>query len=248
MTILFSPSEAKTKGGEKRDFNENSFIFPHLFEKRMEVLHLYNDYIKKASKEELKKLFGIKEDEKIEYYKEDIFKKPIKKAIERYSGVAFKYLNYSSLSQTAKDYIDNNTIIFSNLFGPVKAGDFGIIDYKLKQGEKIGDFAVEKFYKTHFSKALDEYLEANLPIVDLRAGFYEKFYKIKLNYLTMKFVKNGKVVSHFAKAYRGEVLREMAKTGAKNEEEIKELEIKNLYIKEIVKIKNKTEIIYEIRE
>jgi hypothetical protein len=28
-------------------------------------------------------------------------------------------------------------MIFSNIFGPVLAGDFGLPDYKLKQGEKI---------------------------------------------------------------------------------------------------------------
>ena len=40
--------------------------------------------------------------------------------------------------------------------------------------------------------------------------FYEKFYKISKPYLTFKFIKNGKVVSHFAKAYRGILLKTMA--------------------------------------
>ncbi len=247
MIILFSPSEAKNKGGEKKPLSKDNFIFPKLFDKRVEVLNIYNDYIKKASKEKLSKLFGLKDEKEIEYYKKDIFKRETKKAIERYAGVAFKYLNYSNLSEKEKKYIDENVLIFSNLFGPISAKD-EIIDYKLKQGEKIGDFATDKFYKKYFSDTLDEYIEKNSPILDLRANFYEKFYKIKIDYYTMKFIKNNKVVSHFAKAYRGVVLKEMAKAKVESIEDLKELQIKNLSIKEIIKRKNKTEFICEIRD
>ncbi len=247
MIILFSPSEAKTKGGEKRAFGKESFIFPKLFDKRVEVLNIYNDYIKTASKEKLSKLFGLKDENEIEYYKIDLFERESKKAIERYAGVAFKYLNYSNLSKEAKRYIDKNVLIFSNLFGPISAKD-EIIDYKLKQGEKIENFSTDKFYKKYFSQVLDEYIEENSPILDLRANFYEKFYKIKADFYTMKFIKNNKVVSHFAKAYRGIILREMAKAKVESIEDLRELQIKNLSIKEIIKTKNKTEFICEIKE
>ncbi|EDO9528420.1 peroxide stress protein YaaA [Campylobacter coli] len=54
-----------------------------------------------------------------------------------------------------------NTLIFSNLFGVVKASDH-LPFYKFKQGAKINNFALEKFYKEHFSKALDEYLKNDI--------------------------------------------------------------------------------------
>ena len=38
MKILFSPSETKIAGGEDISFNKSSFIFPELFEKRMEIV------------------------------------------------------------------------------------------------------------------------------------------------------------------------------------------------------------------
>ena len=125
-----------------------------------------------------------------------------------YSGVSYSYLAYDTLSKNAKNYILNTVIIFSNLFGPVSAKD-KIPHYKLKQGAKTGSFSFEKFYKDNFSHALDEYT-ANNEIVDLRAGFYEKFYQIKQKYTTFKFIKQGRVVSHFAKAYRGIILKLMA--------------------------------------
>ena len=58
MKILFSPSETKISGGEGDFLNKNSFIFPELYSKRLEILNSYNDFLKTASKEQLEKLFG----------------------------------------------------------------------------------------------------------------------------------------------------------------------------------------------
>ena len=136
-------------------------------------------------------------------------------------------------------------MIFSNLFGPVLAGDVGLPDYKLKQGEKLGTLALEKFYNEHFTKSIDSYLKEE-EILDLRAGFYEKFYKINKPYTTMKFVKDGKVVSHWAKAYRGIVLNLMAKNNIENIAQLMDMEIENLSIVEIKQQKLKQEILYAI--
>jgi cytoplasmic iron level regulating protein YaaA (DUF328/UPF0246 family) len=83
-------------------------------------------------------------------------------------------------------------------------------------------------------------------IIDLRAGFYEKFYKIKQPYLTMKFLNNGKVVSHWAKAYRGIVLKMLAINNIQSIEALMNMEIENLKVEEIKTQKNKTEITYAI--
>jgi hypothetical protein len=136
-------------------------------------------------------------------------------------------------------------MIFSNLFGAVMAGDIGIPDYKLKQGEKIDGFTVEKFYNEHFSDAIDEYLKDE-DILDLRAGFYEKFYKISKPYTTMKFIKDGKVVSHWAKAYRGIILQTISKNNIQTIEELMNMQIENLTIVEIKQQKLKQEIVYSI--
>ena len=106
-------------------------------------------------------------------------------------------------------------------------------------------FEIEKFYCDNFSQKVDEYLQ-NDDIIDLRAGFYEKFYQIKTPYTTMKFIKDGKVVSHWAKAYRGTILKLLAKNSIKTIEELMNMQIENLKIEEIKKQKNKTEIVYSI--
>ncbi len=208
MIIFFSPSESKNKFDEYGSICKESFIFQDLYEKRLEAVNIYNEYINSHSADMLLDIFSIKDIEEIKEYQKNIFEEATCTAIKRYSGVSYSYLAYDSLNKNAKDYILNNVIIFSNIFGPVSAQD-QIPYYKLKQGAKIGSFAFEKFYKDNFSSVIDEYT-VNHEIVDLRAGFYEKFYQIKKKYTTFKFIKQGKVVSHFAKAYRGIILKIMA--------------------------------------
>lgn len=245
MKILFSPSEAKFKGGENKQLDKNSFVFPELFNKRIEAINEYHKFIDNASDEQLSKLFGTKKQDIVEYYKGDLLNKELMKVIDRYDGVAFDYLKYKELNESEKNYIDKNVMIFSNLFGPVLAGDFGLPDYKLKQGEKLGELALEKFYNKNFTESINEYLKDE-EIIDLRAGFYEKFYKIKQPYVTMKFIKDGKVVSHWAKAYRGIILSILAKNNVQNIDELMEINIQNLSIEEIKEQKLKKEIVYSI--
>jgi len=188
-------------------------------------------------------LFWLYKVEDISYHNRDIVHELTMKYIKLYTGVAFDHLNYDTLNKTEQKYIDNNVILCSNLFGFIRA-DHLIPEYRLKQGASVGELKPEKLYKEQ-SYLLEEYL-ANGDILDLRAGFYDKFYKPTKEYTTLKFIKNGKVVSHWAKAYRGIVLREIAQANIQTLDEFKKLSIENLSIQEITEKKNKTEIIYTI--
>jgi cytoplasmic iron level regulating protein YaaA (DUF328/UPF0246 family) len=243
MKILLAPSETKKSGGEI-PFNPNILLFTELFPYRTKLLHTYTNVLQQGDMQVLSKMFGIKKEADILKYKRDIIHELTMKAIERYAGVAFDYLKYEKLDNKAQDYIDENVILFSNLFGPIRASDL-IPEYKLKQGEAVGDIKTEKFYNEHSAHLMEDYLKEE-EILDLRAGFYDKFYKPTKAYTTLKFIKDGKVVSHWAKAYRGIVLREIAKAGATSIEAFMKLPIEGLSIHEIQTKKNKTEIIYTI--
>ena len=239
LKILFSPSEGKNSGGDaitKELLGSN--------EARENILQTYAKIIKKRDEKEITELFGIKKFSECSPYLLDIFNSELMVALERYNGVAYDYLDYSSLSSVAQEFLKQNTIIFSNLYGPILGGDT-IANYKVKQGNSIGAIAPEKFYKDRFSYQLDLYL-ADAEILDLRAGYYDKFYTLKKPYTTMKFLKDGKSVSHWAKAYRGIVLREIAIHNVDSLQKLRSLEIEALQIKEIKIIKNKTEIVYNI--
>jgi len=241
LKILFSPSEGKNSGG-----SEIKKELLGATNARDEILHNYNEIVLSGDEDKIKTLFGFKKFSECEPYIVDIFNSPLMHAIERYQGVAYDYLKYSELEPQQKEYLQKNTIIFSNLYGPIYGGDT-IANYKVKQGNSIGDIAPDKFYKERFSYQLDLLLGSE-DILDLRAGYYDKFYKVTKTYTTLKFLKNGKTVSHWAKAYRGIVLREIAKANINSLEEFNALEIEGLSVHEIKQTKNKTEIVYNIVE
>ena len=245
MKILLAPSETKKSGGESA-FKLENLLFEALLPHRAKLLHSYMNILQKGDMTVLSKMFGLKKEADILAHKKDIIHELTMKAIERYTGVAFDHLAYEKLNEKEQAYIDSHVILFSNLFGPLRASDL-IPEYRLKQGEAVGEIKVEKFYHEHAAVLMEEYL-AEDEILDLRAGFYDKFYKPTKAYTTLKFIKDGKVVSHWAKAYRGIVLREIAKAGVETMEDFMKLPIENLSIKEIQTKKNKTEIIYEIEE
>lgn len=245
FTILFSPAEGKHEGG-----NESKKELFGSDEARDDILKVYNEIVLKNDVKELEKLFGIKNTKDFEPYLNGIYNVPLMCAIQRYSGVAYEYLDFNTLDKSAQEYLKQNVIIFSNLYGPLLGRDT-IANYKVKQTNDIGNIAPDKFYRERFGYQLDLYLH-DKEILDLRAGYYDKFYKTDKPYTTLKFLKDGKAVSHWAKAYRGIVLREIAKHNINSIEEFHKLEIEGLYpegtlhVREIKTIKNKTEIVYDI--
>jgi cytoplasmic iron level regulating protein YaaA (DUF328/UPF0246 family) len=240
LKILFSPAEGKANGGKessKELLGSNSA--------RENILNEYNNILKSKDEGAIKQLFGFKKFSDCEAYINDLFDSPLMCAIERYQGVAYEYLKFETLDDKAKKYIKENTVIFSNLYGPILGGDT-IANYKVKQGNDIGKFTPDKFYKDRFSYQLDLYL-GDSDILDLRAGYYDKFYKVTKPYTTLKFLKDGKTVSHWAKAYRGLVLKAVAKNNINSIEEFMALEIDGLRVHEVKVTKNKTEIVYNIQ-
>lgn len=235
MKILFSPSENKFEGGSGK-FDINLLSFPQI--NRQKVFEIYCDFLKNANKDELCKLFGLKNPQIPNI-------NLATKAILRYDGVAFSSLKYALLDKFAQDYIDENCLIFSNLFGILRPND-KIPNYKLSQGEKIGLFDTANFYKNELKDILDEFLKDD-DILDLRAGYYDKFYIPSKPYTTIKFLKNGKNLSHFAKYWRGKILQICAKNNVRNINELMRIEIENLSINSIKQSKLQNQIIFDIK-
>jgi hypothetical protein len=244
IKILFSPSESKREGGESRVIDASCFIFPELLESRKMIYDKYLDFVKNGSPKVLSEIFGLKSEADIATCKSTILDSKLMLAIERYDGVAFEYLDFASFEENAREYVLQSTIIFSNIFGPIGAGDM-IPNYKLKQGMSFDGLKIEEHYKNRFSSKLDEYLTDSF-VLDLRAGYYDKFYKPSNKFTTLKFLLNGKVVSHYAKAYRGLILREIATKQIDSKEAFMSMELENLKVVEIKKISNKEEVVFEI--
>ncbi len=241
MKILLAPSETKSTGGTA-SFDISSLWNKDLYEARSKLTQIYLEDLNNNIK--AKQMFGLKKPNEIEYYQNIGLHSLSTKAVLRYTGVAFDHLDYKSLSEASQKYIDKNVMIFSNLFGPIAAGDF-IPEYRLAQGAKVGKLEVDRYYKSNSAKLLDEYL-TDEEILDIRAGYYDRFYVPNKNYTTLKFLKDGKAVSHWAIAYRGKVLRECAKNQIENMKDFMALPIEGLSLIEMQTRKNRTEIIYKI--
>jgi hypothetical protein len=243
MKILLAPSETKTQGGTL-PFELSKLSFSSLTPLREKLLHDYTQEVTTSSTEALKVFLGLKKEKELQRYGKPLWNSPTKKAIERYTGVAFEKLDYPHLSPEAQRYLEENLILFSNLFGILRPQD-PLPDYRLKQGKELKGQKVEQLYKEHLSALLDDYFEKE-EILDLRAHYYQKFYIPSKNYTTLTFLKEGKVVSHWAKAYRGLVLRAIAQAHVTSIEALLALPIQGLQLQEIQERKKYREIIYTI--
>lgn len=239
MKVLLAPSESKNAGGNSRFCLNNLSFDDSLGELRAGLWDKYLSVFKSGDEAQICALTGLKKPENFDF-------SVSLEAILRYSGVAYDYLDYTSLYKKAQDFLEQNLLIFSNLFGVVKPND-KVPCYKLKQGEKCAGVDSASYYKSTLSEVLDEYLQ-NDEILDLRAGFYEKFYVPSKEYIVLKFIKGGKVVSHFAKAYRGLVLRYIAMNACASFDDFLALKIPDLNLLEITQIKNKITYSFEISQ
>jgi len=238
MKILIAPSESKVSGGEFPPIDLSKFPV------QKEVLLAYEEFIKNSSIELLSKWFNLKDLNLVKEYKKLNLTSPTLKAIQRYSGVAFEAIDYKNLNKKAKNYLDENLIIFSNLFGAIKANCL-IPNYKFKQGAILPNLNQEKYYKKNLKDYLDNLLDDE--IIDLRAKYYDKYYKvIKQKVITFKFIKNGKVISHWAKHFRGLIVKELAINNINSFDELKKIQFPNLKLIEIQQKKNIQIFIMEI--
>jgi cytoplasmic iron level regulating protein YaaA (DUF328/UPF0246 family) len=244
MKILLAPSETKRPGGDQA-FAIDDLVFDALLPTRQSLVHAYINILQRNDPKQLSQMFGLKRSADIAYHAaKDLPNEPAMPAIERYTGVAFDHLDYPTLSDAGRAYLHRNLMLHSNLFGFVRANDL-IPEYRLKQGEPIGDLYPEKLYREHGTPLIDAWV-GDEDLLDLRATFYERVYKPTRPYTTLKFLKGDKVVSHWAKAYRGLVLRAIAEAGVETVEAFMRLPIEGLTLREIQTRGNRTEIVYGI--
>lgn len=242
MKILFSPSETKKVDIGNLEFRLDNLLFG--LNVRYEFIKKYDEFLQNSSFEDISKFFDIKKIDDIKRFKNSYNAKFGIKAVSRYTGVAYDALDYQNLTAKSQNFIDKSTLIFSNLYGVLRADDI-IPEYKFKQGASFFSLKPEIYYSKTLKSSLDEYINSD-DILDLRAVFYDKFYTINTHYTTLKFIKDKKVISHWAKHYRGIVLKEIAKANINDISDFLDLKIENLHIYEIKKIGKKTEITYNI--
>lgn len=201
MLIVLPPSETKAWGGSGAPLDVEKLSFPRLNEARLAIaqdLTSLDDTTAQAALGLSDKLMDEAAANR------ELFTSPTMPALERYTGVLYDALSPATLSS------QDNLVVCSALFGLVRATDM-IPHYRLSGGTKLpsADGKTPTMKARWGSLITDALREADDVIVDLRSGTYQQLGRIR-EAITVRVEKNGKVVSHFNKHYRGLVARELA--------------------------------------
>jgi uncharacterized protein len=184
MRILLAPSEGKAspEAGEPLELDELVFA-AQLRERREALIEALDPKLREA---------------------------PAAPAAEIYTGVLYQRLGLAELPATARRRAERQVLIASPLWGFVRPGD-RIPAYRLSPSTKLPDIGgLAAWWREALATAMPD--EAGETVVDMRSGAYSAIWKPKRAKLLpvrafRERDRERKVVSHMAKAARGEVAR-----------------------------------------
>ena len=220
MLILLPPSEGKSAPTQRAGFNPLAHSFPSLappITAVAEALARLSRQPKRAAA-----ALGLGPTQLGELQANvQLWQGPLSPAIELFNGVLFDALDYPSLSAAQRKRADGQLLIFNALTGVARPQDL-LPGFRLSGTAtlpKVGNLG--NFWRKHLQEHLED-LGDGL-VVDARSGTYTRFWTpptttplVELK--VMQFVGVGSqrrkvAVSHFNKATKGQVVRELVKTG-----------------------------------
>ncbi|WP_162794786.1 YaaA family protein [Nonomuraea lactucae] len=131
-------------------------------------------------------------------------------AADLYTGVLYDNLGLGSLDGDARTRAEESVLIFSGLWGVLRITD-RVPPYRLSMGVSLPPLGgLAAFWRPLVTRQLDP-----LPglVVDLRSATYAGAWQPGDRSVAVRVFKDGKVVSHMAKATRGEVARALLESG-----------------------------------
>ena len=207
MKILIPPSEGKSKIKSTGPlFSDTNYVFEKEVRQIVRLLELIDN-------EDLKSIYGTSQEKAEMFHRqnEDIFKSRCVPAIERYTGVVYEHLDWNSLSEKAKGFMEKNVLIFSGLFGATSPLTL-IPDYKLKMNVLSLQY--------HWNPILTEALKDEELIFDLLPQVYRKAYTPNKNVFQVEFIVENKgkktLAGHYGKAVKGKFIKYLAENNVKN--------------------------------
>jgi len=202
MIILVPPSEGKIKIRKPMDkkFQETDFPLMEEVQQVVRLLSLIDD-------EDIRSIYGTSKQKALVFHRQnqDVMNSRVWPAIERYSGVVYEHIDWPTLSDPAKEFMEKYVRIFSGLFGVVSPMTL-IPDYKLKMNVMSLQY--------HWNPILTDILSREDLIIDLLPQVHRKAYVAGDNVVEVEFVVmtkgKKKTAGHYGKAVKGEFIRFMA--------------------------------------
>ncbi|MFI7696298.1 YaaA family protein [Nonomuraea sp. NPDC049655] len=200
MLILLPPSEGKAAEGSGPPLGELSF--PKLDRARKRVV---TALIRASKRRDAAQVLGLTPGLAGEAAKNTALKTaPTLPAADLYTGVLYDNLGLNTLDDAARARAEESVLIFSGLWGVLRVSD-RVPPYRLSMGVSLPPLGgLAAYWRTHLAKELDR-----MPglVVDLRSATYAGAWQPGDRSVSVRVFRDGKVVSHMAKATRGEIAR-----------------------------------------
>lgn len=225
MLVLLPPSEGKATGGSRSPLDLGALSLPGLGEARARVL---DELVTLCSGDEAKaaEVLGLSAGLRGEVAKNAALRSAgTRPAGEIYTGVLYDALGLATLPSAARRRAARSLLVFSGLWGAVRVGD-RIPSYRCSMGVKLpGLGALGAFWRTPMATVLPE-AAGNGLVLDLRSAAYTTAWKPKgevaertatVRVLQSKIVdgvEKRSVVSHFNKATKGRMVRDLLTSDA----------------------------------
>ncbi|MEU5979594.1 peroxide stress protein YaaA [Streptomyces sp. NPDC047315] len=226
MLVLLPPSEGKAASGRGAPLKPESLSLPGLAEARAAVL---DELVELCAADEAKaaQVLGLSEGLRGEVAKNAALRTAgARPAGEVYTGVLYDALGLATLDPAARRRARASLLVFSGLWGAVRVGD-RIPSYRCSMGVKLpGLGALGAHWRKPMEAALPEAAGGGL-VLDLRSSAYAAAWKPKgevagrtatvrvLHSQLVDGVEKRSVVSHFNKATKGRIVRDLLVAGAR---------------------------------
>lgn len=226
MKIIFSPSkemrEENIFENKKIEFTESKF---------KDKTNILIGILKEKSLSEIENIMKLKGELLNKTYKDiqDYDKLKFIPAISMYYGVSFKELNLEDYSEKSLEYLKNNLLILSALYGVLLAFDL-VKKYRLDMTMSIIDKGLYNFWKKDINDYISNILSKDEVLLNLASGEFSKLIdnkKISMINIDFKEEKDGayKSVSTYSKKARGQFLNYLIKNQIANLEDIKKIKL-----------------------
>lgn len=189
--LWLPPSEGKTAPEKGAPLDLSNLVFgSELRPARQQILDELTRVSSGAEAAKILKL-GAKADQMLASNR-DLLNSPTAPAYRVYTGVLWEAARIEDFPKW-----HDNVLVFSGLFGILRAGDF-IPDHRLSMGIKLPEAGgLASFWKRQIPPG-------QVPVVDLRSGTYASALAAPAESLAVNVkTADGKVVSHWAKHWRG---------------------------------------------
>ncbi|HYG92034.1 MAG TPA: peroxide stress protein YaaA [Nocardioides sp.] len=221
MLILLPPSEGKTAPRRGRALDLGSLWLPELADARRRMLDALTGLCRDEPDRAATVLGLSRTQLDLVDRNAGLCEAPTARADRVYSGVLYDALDAATLPAAARRRAASRVAVASSLFGLVRFGD-RIPAYRLSGDATVpGVGSVAGFWRDELGPAVGAALGKGL-VIDLRSSMYAGFWRppaglvhrVATVRVLHEVAGRRQVVSHFNKATKGRLVRELLEDGA----------------------------------